>query len=331
MQRTAQSFFIIIFLFLLLSACAYNPFRTDNRMTGNAGGAVIGGVAVAAPLAILNAPKPLIALGALGGASVGYYMTTLRAASAEVLQAGGVVYSLGDYVTVEIPSDQLFDVNTAELLPEAEPILRSAVSVLNHFPQDNIMVSGNTSGFGPEHYEQQLSQKRAREVAGFLWANGINNFQSETISMRKLSYVGYGNYFPIANNIKATGIRQNSRIQITGYPSRDQLHIDERAKMFNNIGDLNEPYLKRTRLDLNKVFPNEGLPEGEYPPHFRGAINESPMYSARKSYPPYMRSYKGEDWQNQNAIFGMRNEPPRPPSRADVYTNYKGAVRYKGE
>lgn len=249
---------------LLLAGCTYNPFTENKHLTGSAAGAALGAGFGATAAAVFHVPKTMIALAGLGGAGLGYYVTTLRFASGGVMQAGGTVFTVGEYATINIPSDKLFDANTSDLLPEANPILASAIEVLKRYPDNNIMISGNTSGFGLSAYEKQLSEARARQVAAYLWANGINTFTKDGMTMRKLVYTGYGDYFPIANNIHNSGIRANSRIQITAIPTKVQLSLDSRHKVFCNIGDSSDCCIsKKTTacIDFNKVFPPEGLPE----------------------------------------------------------------------
>ncbi len=228
---------IFILILLTLSACTYNPLSENNHLTGNAGATVIGAGVGAGAVAALGATKPIpLAAAAIAGGSIGYYVSTLRFASAGIYQNGGEVFTLGDYVTIEIPTDKIFEVNTTELLPEAEPVLKSASNVLKRFGCQNILVSGNTSGFGMTKFERRISEGRAKEVAAYLWSEGINNFQDRSINLRKLTYVGNGNFFPISSDLYNKGIRSNSRIQITSYPTKDQLMITERAMAFNNMG-----------------------------------------------------------------------------------------------
>ena len=232
---------IISAFLLILSACSYNPTNGGDHLTGNALGAGVGAIVGGGTAALLgSSSKPVIGIAALAGAGIGYYLTTLRFDSAGIIQAGGQVYTQGDYATIEISSDKLFDANSSDLLPQAEPILKSAATVLNRYPCHNIMISGNTSGFGSSRYERKLSEDRARQVAAFLWVNGISSFKPQSIDSRQLTYVGYGNYFPVANTMTQTGIRANSRIQITAYPTKDQLLINKKQRMFSNVGALED-------------------------------------------------------------------------------------------
>jgi len=255
-----------IYLSCLLTACSFNPFTTDNDTTGKAAPTILGGAAGAGGAALLGGTKYTIGLAGIGGAALGYYLSSLDFSAKGITQVGGQVYTLGDYVTIEFPTDNIFDENSADLLPEAGPALQSAVDVLKRYPNNNIMVSGNTSGYGTRRYELTLSERRAREVAGYLWAHGINAFKGSDFDpnapIRTLSYVGYGNYFPISNNIRADSIRQNSRIQITSYPSRGDLKLCKDQKLFANIGAVNDPPIKSNYPGYtSNTFKSDSLPD----------------------------------------------------------------------
>ena len=219
---------------LALTACTYNPFISNNHTTGSAGATVVGAGIGAGTVALLGGSKAYITLGALGGGALGYYFSTLRSDASDIILANGKVYVLGDYLGIYIPTDHLFEPNTADLLPRAHDTLDSVITVLNRKPNNNIIISGNTSGFSSYPREQALSQARAKVVAAYLWANGVSQFKFQDNDMRKLSYVGYGDYFPIASNLTNDGVRTNSRIQITSYPSGAMLRENG-----HHISDIN--------------------------------------------------------------------------------------------
>jgi outer membrane protein OmpA-like peptidoglycan-associated protein len=285
---------LLLTCLLALTACSFNPFTTQNDLTGSPAGVAVGAAVGAGSAAALGvSSKPTLGLAALGGAAIGYYVTTIRFDSAGIVQGGGQVFTLGDYATIVIPSDRLFDVNSSELLPEAEPILKSVVNVLNHFPDHNILVSGNTSGFGSDKRERALSEARAREVAAFLWTNGIGDFKPQSLQTRKLMYVGYGDYFPIANNITAKGIRQNSRIQITAYPCH--VKLGRQFKAFNNVGGLDDsPPPSENTTSIDNAFPEgDTLPDnnGTTRDDFKDAFNEGPSSSVISPNEPKSSDY----------------------------------------
>lgn len=240
MKSTAKTTTLLLGTLIWMTSCTFNPFMEGNNLTGSPVGAAIGAGVGGGATALIGAPKPVIGLMALGGGALGYYMTTLRYDSGGIIQGGGQVYQLGDYTGIDIPTDRLFEVNTADFLPDAPPILDSAVTVLKRSPCENVLVSGNTSGFGSPRREQKLSQERAKKVSAYLWSAGINNFQGVGTNFRRLRYVGYGDYFPIATRLNNEGLRQNSRIQITAYPSSYQLELDKRHTAMINYGGLDE-------------------------------------------------------------------------------------------
>lgn len=220
----------------VFSACSYNPFLTDNHITGNPAGAVVGAGVGAGGVALLGGSRPLITLAGLGGGMFGYYVTTLRYDSGGLIQSGGQVYIVGDFVGINIPADKLFEPNTANFLPQANLILDSAVVVLKRYPKNSIFISGNTSGFSRPRWELKLSEKRAQKVAAYFWKAGINQFQDPGNTMRDLNYVGYGNYVRIANTLTNKGIRQNNRIQITSFPSNCNLELGKKDIAMRNFG-----------------------------------------------------------------------------------------------
>lgn len=228
---------LLIISSLITSACTSNPFSNNSRTTSsNVAGAAVGGGAGVAASAALGAPRGLVVGAGVGGAMLGYYLTTLRFSAGPIYKAGGDVYAQGEYVGISLPCYKLFDLNSSELLPQAEPILNSAVAVLKRYPNSNILISGNTSGMDSHRRDQILSSARARSVAAYLWAHGINNFKNQSISTRKLDFLGYGSNVPIADAMKAANIQKNNRIQITAYPSPADLRIEPRNTTFTNVG-----------------------------------------------------------------------------------------------
>lgn len=255
MQRTITSICVLI-TFLLLTGCAYNPFIRNNNTTGSPVSTLVGAGAGAGSIALLGGTKPWITAAGLVGGAFGYYVSTLRHDAGAIIRYGGQVYKVGDFIGIYIPTDCLFESNTPDFLPRARAILDSTVAVLERYPANHILISGNTSGFYCPLWEQRLSEKRAQRVAAFLWSMGINNVKDRNFNMRKLNYVGYGDYFPIASNLTNNGIRQNSRIQIVSYPSAYDLHIDKRRIAVHNIGAMDDD-------DINDAPDSPSCPQGK--------------------------------------------------------------------
>ncbi|RDI44595.1 OmpA family protein [Aquicella lusitana] len=266
MKREANVLRLVLMLFFL-SGCSYNPFISNNHTTGSPVGAAAGAGVGAGSIAVLGGSKTLMTVGGLGGGALGYYMTTLRYDAGGVIQSGGQVYKVGDFVGINIPSDKLFEPNSAEFLPQAGPILDSAATVLQRYPNNNIIISGNTSGFSRPRWERRLSEARARKVASYLWNAGINNFKGAETDLRTLNYVGYGNYFPIANTYTNDSIRKNSRIQITSFPTYCDLHLDRRHLAMRNMGALDDTEARETMDDcIEKTQKDTDLTDDSYQP-----------------------------------------------------------------
>jgi outer membrane protein OmpA-like peptidoglycan-associated protein len=316
------------FMLSLLAGCSVNPFSPNNEFTGTATGTLIGAGVGGGTAALVGASKVEIGAAAIVGGALGYYATSLPFISGGITHVGGKVYTLGEYATIEIPTDSLFDTNTSDFLPEAPAILDSAIAVLNRYPHDNIMISGNTNGFYTARFERKMSEDRARQVAAYLWAHGISNDNATNPNenyggrelpkrfTRDLSYVGYGSHFPISNTITAQGVRENSRIQITAYPYDKQLEMNKCSKVVKKVSNENEqgPVPRPTSATLNEdspvtgdTYPNEshaasGAPEaGEN--DYRGESWESYVdkhpYAAKESASPVgcstgSRHFKGE-------------------------------------
>lgn len=262
-----------LFLIILLSVAGCTPVTRSDPPTGSYAGPVIGGAAGAALAGVFNASRTYLWVGGLAGAGLGYYFTSLRFDSGSIIHAGGQVFTVGQVVTIEVPSDRLFDTNTADFLPGTDPILDSMASVLARYPGNNIMISANTSGFGTAKDEQALSEERARQVAGYLWAHGVTGVTDQNVGSTRFDkkrhiYVGYGSYFPIANTIRLKGIRQNSRIQITAYPTDTQLQGEGCSSVFNNIGGTNEKHCQHGVSDsrvktanIHNAFSDDHVPD----------------------------------------------------------------------
>lgn len=225
---------------LLFTACTFNPFISNNHNTGSAGATAAGAGIGVGSVWLLGGSKTMMLFGGIAGGAAGYYLSSLRYDAAGILDAGGNVYVLGDYIGIYIPTDKLFEVNTADLLPRASNILDSVVAVVQRKPDNNIMISGNTSGFDRPRRELKLSQKRAKVVAAYLWSAGLQQFKQNSDDTRTFNYVGYGDYFPISSDLTNKGIRENSRIQITSYPSKAELYDHGKKVDMSNVAGMND-------------------------------------------------------------------------------------------
>jgi outer membrane protein OmpA-like peptidoglycan-associated protein len=231
MKRKVNIFGAFLLSLPILTGCTYNPFTTQNHITGSPAAAAAGAGIGAGTMALVGGSKLAIGIAGIAGGTAGYYVTTLRYASGGVLQAGGKVYKIGDYLGIYIPTDNVFEANTADFLPQAKPILDSAVNIIKRYPNHSVLISGSTSGFYRARWEQSLSELRAQKVSAYLWNAGINQ-SNPYLHINKLTYVGHGDYFPLAKNLTNKGIRENSRIQITSYPVDGDLLFERKVPSY---------------------------------------------------------------------------------------------------
>ncbi|HRX14920.1 MAG TPA: OmpA family protein [Spirochaetota bacterium] len=100
----------------------------------------------------------------------------------------------------------LFDFDSANIKPETRKILNDVLTVIKaKYPDREIIVEGHTDNTGNPHYNQQLSEKRASNVANEI----INQVEHD-----KVSYIGHGEKFPIEKNNTAEGRKRNRRVDI---------------------------------------------------------------------------------------------------------------------
>lgn len=100
-----------------------------------------------------------------------------------------------------------FDVDRADLKPAAAPLLqRQAEMLKSHFATVDVYVCGHTDSTGGEAHNLELSLQRARTVADFLKAQGVDN--------GRLRIQGFGQAFPVASNDTPVDRARNRRTEI---------------------------------------------------------------------------------------------------------------------
>lgn len=103
-----------------------------------------------------------------------------------------------------------FEFDSYELKPESLVELEKLVEFMNHNPGISIRINGHTDNTGLPGYNMELSEKRARAVAGFLAGSGIEG--------ERIKYTGFGETMPVADNDTEEGRAENRRteFEITG-------------------------------------------------------------------------------------------------------------------
>jgi outer membrane protein OmpA-like peptidoglycan-associated protein len=78
------------------------------------------------------------------------------------------VSNLPDPVLLRLPSDVLFDFDSAVLKPEADPLLGQAIGLITKYPSAAVQIDGYSDSFGKPDYNLTLSQQRAQAVEAWL-------------------------------------------------------------------------------------------------------------------------------------------------------------------
>lgn len=217
---------------LELSACRSNTpdnidspkVQKDSMIGAVAGGAVGAGVA-----AFTANPYLMAAILVPTGASIGYYVPKIKNDTHEIQSAGGEIFQIGDYVTIVIPSDKLFDIGTADYKPLASKLIKEAAMIIAGFPKSEVLVTGNTDNIGTPLYQAKLSRKQAQTIALSLWESNIINRQT----FDRFQFAGMGNTKPIADENSVRGQMLNRRIQITIYPHKMSDKFDQAMQGLN--------------------------------------------------------------------------------------------------
>jgi outer membrane protein OmpA-like peptidoglycan-associated protein len=98
-----------------------------------------------------------------------------------------------------------YDFNKSTLRQESMSEINQMVSLLKENPSIKIELSSYTDSKGSDEYNKKLSQERAQSVVDYLIGNGIIK--------ERLTAVGYGEAFPIAENETEEGRQLNRRTE----------------------------------------------------------------------------------------------------------------------
>src|SRR3954468_20051971 len=204
-----------------LSACStVNPYTREQQTSKVAKGAGIGAAAGAVVGLLTKGDKLQNALigagvGALAGGGVGYYMDVQEAKLRQRLEGTGVtVTRMGDNITLNMPSNITFALNSSDLNAQFFSALDGVAMVLKEYDKTVIEVAGHTDSSGSTQYNQSLSERRAHAVAGYLGSHGVKE--------ERLMTVGAGETHPVASNDTEQGRAANRRVELTIVPITKQ-------------------------------------------------------------------------------------------------------------
>jgi len=115
-------------------------------------------------------------------------------------------------IKLSFNSDALFETGEADVLISAYSELKKMRDVLNKYPESKITVAGYTDNVQPRgnKYKNNKELSKAR-------ADAVKFFMVTLLSMdeNRISTVGYGEDFPIADNLTQEGRLKNRRVEVT--------------------------------------------------------------------------------------------------------------------
>jgi OOP family OmpA-OmpF porin len=111
-------------------------------------------------------------------------------------------------------ADILFDFDKATLRRDVEFNLVKIATILNQFPEMKIVIEGHTDSVGTEEYNLGLSQRRAKAVFEFLISQGV--------AEERMSWEGYGESRPVADNDTEEGRQRNRRVDLVIQDAAEQ-------------------------------------------------------------------------------------------------------------
>ncbi|MEQ8789683.1 MAG: OmpA family protein [Pirellulaceae bacterium] len=141
---------------------------------------------------------------------------SLRGGVSKLNLPGVEVREDGEVLRIELPADQLFQLNTAQLTASASPLLQQvAQAVRQNFPRQKIVVEGHTDnnplGGGVMSSKVRLTLAQASAVFDQL---------TTTYGMpaRQFAVTGHGDNYPLASNATPAGQEKNRRVEIVIAP-----------------------------------------------------------------------------------------------------------------
>ena len=108
--------------------------------------------------------------------------------------------------TIVSLADILFDFDKATLRRDVEFNLVKIATILNQFGEMKIVIEGHTDSVGSDEYNLGLSKRRAQAVRDFL--------ASQDVVEGRLSFEGYGESRPVADNDTEEGRQKNRRVDL---------------------------------------------------------------------------------------------------------------------
>lgn len=209
-----RKFLIGLTAMVFMASCTtMDPVTSERTPNRTANGAIIGAVAGAAlgTLAGGNDRRNALigaGIGALGGAAIGHYMDqTYQNLRQRLAGTGvGVTRVSESQILLNFPADLTFDFNRDSVKGQFVPTLQNVGGVLSQYNQTTVDVYGHADSVGSDSYNQDLSERRAMNVASILIGGGVIR--------QRLQATGFGESRPVASNASDEGRARNRRVEV---------------------------------------------------------------------------------------------------------------------
>ena len=204
MKRTLVA---VLAICLVISSvgCASWSKTAKGAAIGAAGGAVVGGVIGKIAGNTLLGAIAGAAIGGAAGAYIGRQMDKQAAEMRRDLQ-GAKVERVGEGIKITFDSGLMFDVNKYDLRAASQTNLTKLATILNKYPDTNILVEGHTDSTGTREINMPLSENRAKAVSAYL--------ATRSVQSARFTVHGYGPDQPIGDNATTEGRQQNRRVDL---------------------------------------------------------------------------------------------------------------------
>ena len=204
------------------AACVTDPNTGERRVAKTGIGAVAGGIAGYFLGDLIGGRRDRTeriigaGVGAVAGGLVGRYMDRQeQELRRQTAGTGVVVERQGDELHLTMPSGITFAHDRYDIQPQFQNTLDQIAQTLAAYPSTMIDIYGHTDSTGPDAYNQTLSENRARAVANYLAARGVQPVRMAT--------QGFGETQLLRNPETSEADRQaNRRVEIRIVPVQQQ-------------------------------------------------------------------------------------------------------------
>jgi outer membrane protein OmpA-like peptidoglycan-associated protein len=206
-----RKFTVAVAALALIAGCTNVDPVTGERTTNRTGtGAIIGAIVGAGAGTLAGGDDRRNALigagvGALAGGLIGNYMDRTYQNLRERLAGTGVGVERvsQEQIRLVFPADLTFDLDRDTVKNQFVPTLRDTGNVLREYDQTLVDVYGHADCTGADAYNQDLSERRAGNVANVLASGGV-------IRQRMVTQ-GYGESRPVTQPCSAAA---NRRVEV---------------------------------------------------------------------------------------------------------------------